>query len=176
MGLAHSHSLLTSQEAQACPAGKAAMALLPSSMEEPWLSLEPHMPLGLNPEQAWAWALDNFDALCSRSSQCLQSCTDMTSKARVLRREAYASLGGRATVAVQRGQKRCLDPDVQELMTKTTEDTQTSHQAQWRLTQPADARADGGRENQAPSEPWSSGRPWKMLKTEAFICEQPGKE
>lgn len=173
--LAHLQSLLLSQEDQACPAGEAAETMLPpSSLEEPWASSEPHMPPGLNAEQAWAWALDNFGALSSHSCQCPESCADVTSEARALRRESYASLGARPTTPVRYGQKRCWEPDMQESMSKITEDIQTSHQAQ-----PGDGRPRGAGQNQAQSKPWNPTCPWKMLKTKAVgcvSCEDPGKE
>ena len=39
-----------------------------------WARPEPLMPPGLNREQAWAWALDNFPALSRPSCQGPQLC------------------------------------------------------------------------------------------------------
>lgn len=151
------------------------MALPPSSLEDlcwPRAPAEPHMPPGLSPEQAWAWALDHFEALSSHSCQRPQACADGHSGARGLRRQASASVG--AAAEVPSGQKRCREPDVQEPMAESTVDPQPPQQVC--LTQPGDASARGGGQTHGQSEPWSPGRPRKLLKTQDFIWEEPGKE
>lgn len=129
---------------------------------------EPHMPPGLNREQAWAWALDNFPALSRRSCQHPQFCMDGSYCACGSLRRACTGPG--AGPPLERGHKRCQDPGVQtetavELQSPPQEADATDSAAHWGLKQPGDARASGGGQTHGQLAARSPGRPRKLLKT-----------
>ena len=85
------------------------------TLEEPpwrWAHPEPHMPPGLNREQAWAWALDNFPALSRPSCQRPQFCKDPLYCACGRLQHACARHTDHPPVEVC--PKRCRDPRVRE--------------------------------------------------------------
>jgi hypothetical protein len=130
------------------------------------------MPPGLNREQAWAWALDNFDALSHHSCQCLHNCRDMKSERMELLHWASCQQG--ADPAVERGQKRHRDPHVhgpvaenkEELQSPQEEGDATISAAQWTQSQ-SDGRVGRGGQTEDQSVSLSPGRPRKLLKTKA---------
>ena len=73
---------------------------------------EPHVPPGLNREQAWAWALDNFPALSRPSCRSPRFCEDAHYCACGLPRRACP--GHADGPQVESGHKRWRDPQVQE--------------------------------------------------------------
>lgn len=142
-----------------------------------WARPEPRMPPGLNREQAWAWALDNFPALSRRSCQRPQLCGAWNPGACGRLRHACPWHGDGPRV--ERGQKRCRDPDeaetAMELQSPQREAHTTDRAARWALTQPGDASAGGGGQTHGQIASWSSGRPQKLLKTMAQIKVEPGE-
>lgn len=158
------------------------MERLPSAWAEQslgWVHGEPHEPAGLNPEQAWAWALDNFEALCHRSCQ---SCGEVHSHGGQPLHWADARDGAIALVA--RGQKRCRDPQAQEPMAHTTEELQspaggadaTMSEAQATLRQPGGAGVGAGGRIQAQSICRSPACPSKRRKTQADSRQRAEEE
>ena len=73
---------------------------------------EPALPLGLNREQAWAWALDNFPALSRPSCLSPEFCGDAHYCACGLPR--HACPGHADGPRVESGQKRWRDSQGQE--------------------------------------------------------------
>lgn len=135
-----------------------------------WAPPEPHMPPGLNREQAWAWALDNFPALSRRSCQRAHFCGDENDWACGSLRHACPEHG--AGRPGERGQKRRRDAGVQaetsmELRSPQQEADATGSAARWGLNQPGDARACGDAPTRGQIASRSSGRPRKLLKTGA---------
>lgn len=115
-----------------------------------WACPEPYLPPGLNQEQAWAWAMDNFPALSRRSCQGPQLYPDGNYGACGRLRQACSPHGGGS--GVERGPKRCREPSVQEPKADTAMGPQsppeeadaTGRVTEWSLNQPGDASASGG--------------------------------
>ena len=135
-----------------------------------WARSEPLMPPGLNREQAWAWALDNFPALSRPSCQRPQLCGDWNPGAcgRLRHADPWHGDGPR----LERGQKRCRDPHVpaetaMELQSPPREAHATDRVARWTLNRPGDASASGGGQTHGQTASRSPGRPRKLLKTAA---------
>ena len=143
-----------------------------------WAHPEPRMPPGLNREQAWAWALDNFPALSRYSCQGPQLCGYWNPGACGMLRHACPWHGDGPRV--ERGQKRCRDPDVQaetamELRSPQGEVHATGSAARWTLNQPGDASAGGGGQTHGQIASRSPGGPRKLLKTMAQVEGEPGE-
>lgn len=144
-----------------------------------WDRPEPHMPPGLNREQAWAWALDNFPALSRPSCQRPELCGVWDPGACAMLRLACPWHGD--APPAERGQKRCRDPDAQadtamELQSRQREALATDRAATWTLKRPGDARAGGGGQTHGHVAPKSPGGPRKLLKTLAQVKVEPGEE
>ena len=146
----------------------------PSNLEDlscRWAYPEPNLPVGLNREQAWAWALDNFPSLSRHSCQRPQLCGDWNYS--VCGMLCLACTGHGDISTVDRGQKRYRDPAVQEPVAETEMERQspqeeadaTDRTARWSQNQPGDASVSGGGQIRSEIAPRSPGRPRKLLKT-----------
>ncbi|KAL1783800.1 hypothetical protein HispidOSU_029521 [Sigmodon hispidus] len=137
---------------------------------------KPHMPPKMNREQAWAWALDNFEALSCPSS--------LHPQYRGSANPSIVTVLDGATFGAERGQKRCREPHVKEPKAETVErlwDPEEVEAASWRgahwaLNQPEDGSAPSGGEMGFQIESRSPDRALKRLKTEAYTREEPGRK
>lgn len=137
---------------------------------------EPLVPADMNREQAWAWAMDNFEALSHHSCQHPQCCASG--------KPSTVTLLDGAALGAERGQKRCREAHVEESKAETAErlwapqEVRSSSRtgAQWALKQSEDVSAHSGGDMHAYKEPWSPGRAQKLLKTEAYMRQEPGKQ
>ena len=136
---------------------------LPGRKDHP----EPHMPPDMTREQAWAWAMDNFEALSHPSCQHPWCCGPGN--------PSIATLLDGAAFGDERGQKRCREPHGEEPMAESSErlwgpqevGATSRRRVQWALNQPEDDSADSSGDMLAPGEFWSQGISQKRLKTEA---------
>ncbi|KFO38510.1 hypothetical protein H920_00085 [Fukomys damarensis] len=138
------------------------------------------MPPGLSPEQAWAWALDNFEALCRHS--CQGRGEEHSHERQPL---PWVSTQGRPTPTVARGQKRRRESHVHDPTAHSTEELQAAQgaaeaevsRAPLAPNQPGDAGIiDRAAQIQAPSICCSPGQPRKLLKTQAYSSQQPKRK
>lgn len=137
---------------------------------------EPHMPPNMSHEQAWAWAMDNFEALSYRSCRHPQCCGSWN--------PMLVTLLDGAAFGAERGQKRCREPPVEEPKAGAAEGLWASQEvggasrrgAQWAVNQPEGDSAHRGGGMPAQSESWNPGRSQKLLRTEAHMTEGSGKE
>ncbi|ELK12161.1 hypothetical protein PAL_GLEAN10009633 [Pteropus alecto] len=124
----------------------------PSTLEAPswmWECPEPTMPPGLNREQAWAWAMDNFEWLSRRSRNLGHSCWGPSYGACGLLHHACAWHSD--VPGAERGQKRRRDSQVTDPMAETEMEQQspqeeadvTDRTDQWGLNEPGDASGGG---------------------------------
>lgn len=138
-----------------------------------WECPEPTMPPGLNREQAWAWAMDNFPALSRPSCEpghlhgewIYGSCGLL----------CHASTWHGDVPAAERGQKRRGDPHIQDPMTESDKELQSPQgevdaadsATQWGLNQPGDASTRGDGERYVPRTSLSPNHRHKRLKVQA---------
>lgn len=150
------------------------MAAHLSTLEDPcwmWECPEPTMPPGLNREQAWAWAMDNFAWLSRRSLDPGHSCWGPSYGACGLLHHACA--WHLDVPGAERGQKRRRDSQVTEPMAETDMEQQspqeepdvTDRTDQWGLNEPEDASGRGQTRGQIAAR--CPGHPRKLLKTDA---------
>ena len=141
---------------------------LPGRKDHP----EPHMPPDMTREQAWAWAMDNFEALSHPSCQHPWCCGPGN--------PSIATLLDGAAFGDERGQKRCREEPMAETAQRgwcPQEVGATSRRkVQWALNQPEDDSTHRGGDMFATGELWGQGGSQKRLKTEAYIREEPGKD
>lgn len=131
---------------------------------------EPTMPPGLNREQAWAWAMDNFPALSRPSCETGHFSQERSYGACGLLRHACTWHGD--VPRAERGQKRRRDPYVQDPMAETEMERQSPQEEadmtdgpdQWRMHQPGDASRGGQTLGRVAAR--SPDHPKKLLKTE----------
>lgn len=125
------------------------------------------MPPGLEQhrELAWAWAMDNFPALCRPT--CIPG--------RLREEPSYGARGPlrpafpRAALVpgADGGQQRGPDPRLQNARSLPGEADVTERNAQRFLNQPGDASSRGDGETDAPGASLSPSRPRKRLKSQA---------
>ena len=135
---------------------------LPGRKDHP----EPYMPPDLTREQAWAWAMDNFEDLSHPSCQHPWCCGPGN--------PSIATLLDEATFGEERGQKRSREPHGEEPMAESSErlwgpqeiGATSRRRVQWALNQAEDDRSDSGGDMLDPGEFWSQGSSQKRLKTE----------
>lgn len=126
---------------------------LPGRKDHP----EPHMPPDMTREQAWAWAMDNFEALSRPSCQHPWCCGPGN--------PSIATLLDGAAFGDERGQKRCREPHGEEQMAESSErlwcsqevEATSRRRVQWALNQPEDDSLDRSGDLLAPGEFRSQG-------------------
>lgn len=132
-----------------------------------WERPEPTMPPGLEQDRelAWAWAMDNFPALCrptcirgrQREERGCGACGPL--------RPAWPWAAG--VPGADGGQLRGPDPPVQEARSLPGEADVTHRSAQRLPNQPGDASTRGDGETDAPGASLSPSRSRKRLKSRA---------
>lgn len=131
------------------------------------------MPPNMNREQAWAWALDNFEALSRLSCQhpqCLES-----------RYDSIVTLDG-VPYGAERGQKRCRELHVKEPKAEIEERLWTppevggtsSREAHWALNQPGDdsVHSNGKMPRENPGAQVAPGNCGKQMLTRERSLER----
>ena len=145
--------------------GASPLEELPGRMDQ----TDPVVPPDMTREQAWAWAMDNFEALSHHSCQHPWCCGPGN--------PSIATLMDGAAFEDERGQKRCRESFVEDPMAETSvrlwgpqEVGATSRtRVQWALNQPEDGSAHSSGDMLYPGEFWSQGGSQKGLKTESSM-------
>ena len=122
---------------------------------------DPVMPPDMTREQAWAWAMDNFEALSHHSFQHPWCCGPGN--------PSIATLMDGAAFEDERGQKRCRESFVEDPMAETSvrlwspqEVGATSRtRVQWALNQPEDGSAHRGGDMPVQVNSGAKGAPRK---------------
>ena len=124
----------------------------------PWLwgCLEPSTPPGLNREQAWAWAMDNFPALCRPSREASPESVERSRGAHGQPRRVRTSHVD--VPGARRGQKRCRDPRAHDPKAESAQDPQVPR---------GDTSAASQGHTEAPGATLSPSRPHKRPKNHA---------
>lgn len=121
-----------------------------------WGRPEPRMPPGLNREQAWAWAMDNFPALCRPSCEASPASVGRGRGAQGLLRRALT--GHLDVPGVERRRNGGGQPRVHDPQAESAADPQA---------RAADASARREAPTEAPGATLSPSPPRKRLKSQA---------
>lgn len=146
----------------------------PSTLEDlswMWDCPEPTMPPGLNREQAWAWAMDNFAWLSRGSRAPGHSCWGPSYCACGLLHHTCAwrvDVPGAETGQKCRRDSQVTDPEAEAKMEQQSPQEEvdvTDRTDQRGLNEPGDAHGGGQTRGQIAAS--CAGHPRKLLKTDA---------